>query len=215
MGRYEGVVVLKDYEPVLAELKELNFEKVWKGSEALEKMFGNVVYAELYKLSKKEVEYTEYMNKSYAVTEAVALEGAEDAVAVHRFENILSICSVSSNEVESLEEFLKTLNDFSGIVYASEKGYIAELYIKDGKIIGARVVVDNVEFKGNSALFYLDRPCKVTVRKSLAVEKLIPDSIRVEDVEDVDIESTIEIDERLDKLIAQIKEVKGRLKFIK
>jgi len=139
---------------MLAELKELNFEKTWKGSKALKLLLNEIVDVEVYKIDKDELEYTIQVNPDNSITELIEFENIEDKTVISRFERILDLLEgVEIKYMEDLEDYIKKeLNDFSGIVYGYDENYYAEVYISDGKIVGARVLDGNDEFKGSMAL---------------------------------------------------------------
>lgn len=65
--------------------------------------------------------------------------------------------------VVSFEEFLQGLDGFTGICKGKdrESEFEVEVYLKDGKVVGAVVRDEDVEVKGSAALFYIERALEV------------------------------------------------------
>jgi len=192
-GDYKGIVVFKSGKPVLASLEEVNLRKQYRGSQALNIILNKILEISVYKLSRREVEIVEYFNRAYVI-------GAEESLHVEAPIKI----EVGCERVENLEEYVNNLGNFTGIIYATEDGFTAEVYLVSGKIVGAKVTTDGRTFEGNSALYYLNKPCFVRRKRKKDVE--VPDSCKVEEVK-VDV-SSVRLDDRLRKLIQEIRQVR-------
>lgn len=190
---YKGIVVFRDGKPVLASLEEVNLRKQYRGNEALNIILNKILEINVYKLSRREVEVVEYFNRAYAV-------GAEESLDVE----IPIKIEIGCEKVESLEEYVNNLGNFTGVVYATGDNFTAEVYLDSGKIVGAKVTTDGRTFEGNSALYYLNRSCFVRRKRKNEVE--VPDSCKVEEVR-VDV-SSVKLDDRLRKLIQEIQQAR-------
>ena len=235
VGRFEGVVVFRDREPVLAELRELNLEKHWKGDEALERVTTLLLDAmmrsdlnvriEVCKLKKSEVDYSIKMNPDFTIkvrevglSAGVGAVGVkEDSKTLSRFERIVNLLGGEVVGRVNLEEYLKGLNEeFTGIVYAKSDDYYAEVYVREGVIVGARVVEGvvegegRIEYKGDTALYYLDRECEVSVKRLFSLR--VPDDFRVTSDESVLDKIEVVVDDRLENLIEQVRNARRNLK---
>jgi len=192
-GEYKGIVVFKDGEPILASLEEVNLRKKYRGSEALNIILNKVLEINVYRLSRREVEIVEYFNKAYVI-------GAKESLDVE----VPIKIEVGCERVENLEEYVNNLDNFTGVIYATGDNFTAEVYLDSGKIVGAKVNTDGRTFEGNSALYYLNKSCFVRRKRKKEVE--VPDSCKVEEVK-VDV-SSVELDDRLRKLIQEIRQVR-------
>jgi len=103
-------------------------------------------------------------------------------------------------------------DEFTGIVYAKSDDYYAEVYVRDGVIVGARVVEgeERIEYKGDTALYYLDRECEVSVKRLFSLR--VPDDFRVTSDESVLDKIEVVVDDRLENLIEQVRNARRNLK---
>lgn len=230
-GRFKAIIVFRGAYPVLAELVELNTGKVWRGESAVKNFKavlndvlrnpafthseGGLNNVEIYELKKKEVDFTVKMNGDYVIRGEQTFEDVgggvkEDSRTLARYERIVNLLgggSEGGGEKRVLEDYLRELSgEFTGIVYGYSEDYYAEVYVVRGRVEGARVRVGDKEFRGDSALYYLDRECEVRSRVFLSLS--VPESCRVVSDEGVLDRVEIIVDERLENLIEQIKSVR-------
>jgi len=106
--------------------------------------------------------------------------------------------------VDSIENVLRELKDFTGVVEGKGDKYYAKVYVRKGEIIGAYVKDEDYEYFGNHALYFLDRECKVVVHRQLVV--IVPDEYKVEVA---DIKITAQLDSKLLNILDKVKASRG------
>jgi len=153
---YSSSIVLKDGNPIMADLELVKSRRVLKGKEAFE-VVKDVDYGvvEVYSLDSREVSRLISMNdESYLI-----IEKAEEV------EKVEEVKEVEELHVENFEDFILSIGEFSGVVEGFGEDRVATIYIKDGDLVGARVRVNGNEFLGVSALYYLEFPARVVMRE--------------------------------------------------
>jgi hypothetical protein len=140
----KGCVVALDRKIVLASVK-IN-EKELRGFDALvlvERI--PIALFLIYRMSKRIAKYLMKLNPEYLV----AVERAEIA------------------HEDTISRFVKANNVVDGYIIGTCEGYHAEVVVKDGFFVAAYVRYGPEEFKGNSALFYLNVPCRIIFKPEI------------------------------------------------
>ncbi len=170
---YLGYLVVENGRVVMGELEFIRSKKSVKGKDAFE-IISNIDYAviEVYSVDPRGLQSIYSMNdESYRVE--VEKEEVEEEVKKEEKEEIEKVI-----ETRNFEDFILNIKDFSGIVKGMGEDRTATIYVKDGKIVGAKVSLNGEEFGGASALYYLDFPAKVVMKELNDVN--VDENIKVE-----------------------------------
>lgn len=223
---YLATLVVENNSVVMAEVEFVKSRKTLKGNEALE-LISNLDYAvvEVYSLDSRSLQSIYTMNdESYLIksteTEVERKEEEEKAEYKEIEEKVVTEKVVT--EVDNFENFILNLKDFSDVVNTNFSGIVkgigkdrtATVYLKNGRVVGARVVMDGEEFEGPSALYYLDFPAKVVLKELEDVN--VDESARVEislDKSEIIKKYNIKIPDK--KEIEEVLSVLNELKFEK
>jgi hypothetical protein len=199
---YSACVVLSDGKPILADLEGVKSKTLLKGKEALDRIL-NLDYGvvEIYSVEKRDIPRIISMNDTATKVEIETKEKLEEiateregAVEERPKEEVIKkkeVVTVEEKEEDpsirsNVEEFIFNLKeDFSGMVSARGEDRDALIYVKNGKIIGVKVLFNNnEEYKGLSALYYLDFDAKIVVKELDDVERFVDESLKVELITD-------------------------------
>jgi hypothetical protein len=188
---YSASVVIRNGEPIMADVEFIKSKRILKGKEALERIF-RVDYAvvELYSVDSGDIRKIVSMNDEsllIKVEEAVKKEEkverkekkVEEKVVKGEKEGVEEVKGVTK-EVNNLEDYILNIKDFTGILKGIGKDRVATIYLKNGNIIGAKVELENEVFKGLPALYYIEFPAKVIMKEVGDVDKYVDEECRVE-----------------------------------
>ena len=139
---YRAFVLISKRKPLLAYAK-LHNTFTLKGHEVLDLIYNvPVVLCVAYEVDRKHVKYLQSLYRNYAVAER------------------------ETTVVQSINDFLRENSDISGVIIGTGNNYYAKVYVDEGSVVGAYVKLDDREYYGGSALFFLNIPCAVSVLKS-------------------------------------------------
>ncbi|WP_457549174.1 DUF2226 domain-containing protein [Archaeoglobus sp.] len=173
---YSASVLIKNGEPVMAELELIKSRKTLRGLEALREV-EKVDYAvvEVYSLSAEDVNKAITMNDETLVVAHITERKLEtqEQKAEEPAKPVKSELHESEEEsekevgvTENFEEhILREFKGFTGIIKGIGNDRVATIYMKNGKLVGAKVSIGNETYEGLSALYYLEFPAKVVVKE--------------------------------------------------
>ncbi len=220
---YQASMVVEDGKITMGEVEFVKSKRSVRGRDIL-KVISNIDYAviEVYSVDSKEMESIHTMNdESYKLEreeERKTKEAEKDVEKVTEGEVERAVEEKEEEgktmETENFEDFILNLNDFTGVVKGIGKDRTAVVYVKDGRIVGAKVSLNGEEFEGVSALYYLDFPAKVTLKEMESLN--VDDRIKVEFALDKDeIAKRYDIKPPDEKEIEEVLSVLNELKFEK